>query len=80
MESNDLRIPIESTRIGELGVGSFLVLSGGILFLLTNAVGAALLKNPCGLHLLTTVVYGALLAFLVNAKRRSPWAVPDEVS
>merc|ERR1719401_785303 len=70
--------PTAPTRIGGLGVGSFLILSGGILFLLTNTVGAALLKNPCGLQLLTTAIYGALVAFLVNAKKRSPWEVPDE--
>jgi len=79
MESNDVRIPVEPTRIGEIGVGSFLVLSGGILFLLSNTVGAAFLKNPVGLQLLSTVLYGALITFLVNAKRRSPWTVPDEV-
>ena len=82
MESiNDLRIPVEPTRIGEIGVGSFLILAGGILYLLSCVVGTSFLKNPARfqLHLLSTVIYGTLILFLANAKRRSRWTIPDEV-
>jgi len=79
---NDSRLPVDPTRIGEIGVGSFLILTGGILCLFSCFLGAAFLEGPARLQvpLVATAIYGILISFLANAKRRSKWAVPDEVS
>lgn len=79
---DDVRIPVEPTRIGAMGVGSFLVLAGGILLLASWAVGAAFLRDDASrtrLRLVAAASYAALIAFLASAKRRSRWAVPEEV-
>ena len=79
---NDLRVPVEPTRIGEVGVGSFLLLAGAIVYLLCCFVGSTFLRGPVRFQLIlfATTIYGSLIIFLSNAKRRSRWAVPDEVS
>ena len=80
---DDLLIPVEPTRIGEIGIGSFLILAGGVLYVLSCVIGGMFMKHPVRFQfqLITTSMYGTLIIFLVNAKRRSGWTVPeDEVS
>ena len=79
MEGSSFRIEVEPTRIGALGVGTFLVLAGGIVYILLCIAGTAMAR-PSRLYVLITLFYGSLLIYLTNAKRRSRWATPDNVS
>jgi hypothetical protein len=78
MNENSFRIEVEPIRIGSLGVGTFLILAGGILFMLLCIAGTAM-KRSGRLYLSGTLLYGSLIIFLTNAKRQSRWAVPDNV-
>jgi hypothetical protein len=78
MNENSFQIEVEPTRIGSLGVGTFLILAGGILFVLLCIAGTAM-KRSCRLYVIITLLYGSLIIFLTNAKRQSRWAVPDNV-
>jgi hypothetical protein len=71
-------IEVEPTRIGALGVGTFLILAAGILYLLLCLAGTAM-KRSCHLYATITILYGSLILFLTNAKRRSRWVMPDNV-
>ena len=77
MEDGSL-IEVEPTRIGALGVGTFLILAGGIIYLLLCIAGTVM-KRHSQLYLVITVLYGTLILFLTNAKRRSRYAIPDNV-
>ena len=77
-DMNSPQIEVEPTRIGGLGVGTFLILGGGILSTLLCLAGTAM-KRPCRLYLVITLVYASLVLFLINAKRRSRWVVPENV-
>ncbi|KAL9186621.1 hypothetical protein ACHAXT_005859 [Thalassiosira profunda] len=75
------RIPVEPTRIMEIGIGSFLILAGGVLWALSCVFGNALIKDGtvrCKMHLLITAAYGAIILYLANAERRSRWEIPGE--
>ena len=87
------RLPVEPTRIGEMGIGSFIILAGGVLYSLSCIAGAncmdkyakrengddELISRGCKLHLISTLLYGSLIIFLTNASRRSPWVTSDDV-
>ena len=79
---DDLRIPVDPTRIGEIGIGSFLIIAGGILYTISCVIGGTFVKKPARfqLHLVSTSIYGAVIIWLTNAKRRSRWVIPEEVS
>eukprot|EP00970_Alexandrium_tamarense_P004098 scaffold693_cov200-Alexandrium_tamarense.AAC.100 len=80
MEINDgMRIEVNPTRIGELGVGTFVILAGGILYLLSCIIGATL-KKASRLYLITTLIYGSMITYLSFAKRRSRWEVNTVIS
>lgn len=79
MEGSSFRIEVEPTRIGGLGVGTFLVLAGGILYILLCIAGTAI-SRPSRLYVIISLIYGSLLMYLTNAKRRSRWATPENVS
>ncbi|KAL7522797.1 hypothetical protein ACHAWX_007487 [Stephanocyclus meneghinianus] len=78
MEGSSFRIEVEPTRIGGLGVGTFLVLAGGILYILLCIAGTAI-SRPSRLYVIISLMYGSLLMYLTNAKRRSRWATPENV-
>ena len=75
------RIPVQPTRIGELGIGSFLVLVGAASLVLC-CVGSTFMKQPARnlLQAISTVTYGALIIYLTNAERRSRWEPQNDVS
>lgn len=75
-------VEVEPTRIGALGVGTFLILSGGILYTIgcfAISVQCTNMNRPGRLYFIITFLYMTLVLFLTNAKRRSRWAVPDNV-
>jgi len=78
---DDARIPVQPTRIGELGIGSFLVLVGGASLVLC-CVGSAFMHQPSRYRCqaLTTAAYGVLIIYLTNAERRSRWEPQKDVS
>ena len=81
MDSDDTLVPVPSTRIGEIGIGSFLILAGGVLFTLSCVIGP-FIKDPqtrFNFHLASTGVYTTLILYLVNAPRRSKWVSDAEV-
>ncbi|KAL3802359.1 hypothetical protein HJC23_007184 [Cyclotella cryptica] len=78
MDDNSFRVEVEPTRIGSLGVGTFLVLAGGIVYILLCIAGTVM-KRPSRLYAMITLIYGSLLIYLTNAKRRSRWATPENV-
>lgn len=63
-----------------VGIGSFLIIVGFLLWLLTNNAAAAFLQYPYRqrFHFASTVVYAGMVIYLTNAKRRSPWEVKDD--
>ena len=77
-----VKVAVQPTRVGELGIGSFLIIAGGILYLLGCTTASAFLRDPhrFNVQLALTLLYGTLIIFLTNAKRRSPWEVPGDVS
>ena len=77
MEDGSL-IEVEPTRIGALGIGTFLILAGGIIYLMLCLAGTAM-KRSSQLYLVITVLYGSLILFLTNAKRQSRYTIPDNV-
>ena len=86
-EDNTL-VPVgPSTRVGELGIGSFLILAGGVIwFLSLFLIGDAIIPNQStrfNVKLVFTGIYTTLILFLVNAERRSKWeeqvATSDDV-
>ncbi len=76
-----LRTPVQPMRIGELGIGSFLVLVGGSSLVLC-CVGSTFMQQPARnrVQIISTVTYGALIIYLTNAERRSPWEPQNGVS
>jgi hypothetical protein len=78
MEQSTVPIEVEPSRIGALGVGTFLILAASILYLLLCIAGTAM-KRPSRLCATITILYCSLILFLTNAKRRSRWAIPDNV-
>lgn len=71
-------VEVEPTRIGALGVGTFLILSGGVLYIIACFAGTSM-NRPSNLYFTITFLYATLVLFLINAKRRSRWAIPDNV-
>lgn len=80
MDDDSLRIEVEPTRIADVGIGTFLVLAGGILCTLLCIGGAMVLKQPGKLCTVATILYGGMIIYLSNAKRRSRWVVSDDVA
>ena len=87
-EDDTLLVPVDpSTRVGELGIGSFLILVGGVIwFLSLFLIGDAIIPNQSNrfnVKLILTGIYTTLILFLVNAERRSKWeeqgATSDDV-
>ena len=77
-EDDTLLVPVgPSTRVGELGIGSFLILVGGVIwFLSLFLIGDAIIPNQStrfNVKLILTGIYTTLILFLVNAERRSKW-------
>ena len=70
-------VEVEPTRIGALGVGTFLILTCGVLYTLLCLAGS-LMARPGRMYVSITAIYGALLIFLTNAKRRSRWEIPND--
>ena len=75
---NNTLVPVgPSTRVGELGIGSFLILVGGVIwFLSLFLIGDAIIPNQStrfNVKLILTGIYTTLILFLVNAERRSKW-------
>lgn len=63
-------------RIGGLGIGTFLILVCGALYILICFAGLSH-KSPGSLYLISTCAYGLLVVSLLLAKRRDEYS--DEV-
>ena len=81
ISGDDVRIPVQPTRIGELGIGSFLVLVGGASLILC-CVASACMPQPARFRFqaIATAAYGVLIIYLTNAERRSRWEPQQDVS
>lgn len=57
-----------SRRIGGIGIGAFLMMSGGVLYVMTCCVGLTM-RRPQSLFVASTLLYGSLVVFLFCAER-----------
>lgn len=86
-EDDTLLVPVgPSSRVGELGIGSFLILVGGVIWFLSLFLIGDVIPNQStrfNVKLVVTGIYTTLILFLVNAERRSKWeeqvATSDDV-
>mmetsp|Transcript_27713 Transcript_27713/g.40819 ORF Transcript_27713/g.40819 Transcript_27713/m.40819 type:complete len:164 (+) Transcript_27713:136-627(+) len=76
VEQSKSQVEVDPIRFGELGIGTFLILLFGIMYIMVCCVGL-LIRKPATLYLISTLIYGGLITFLLNAKRQSKW-ISDE--
>lgn len=64
-------------RVGDLGIGTFLVLFFGVCYLCTCCAGL-FVRRPCLIYIISTFSYGTILLLLFRAENVSDWNIESD--
>jgi len=56
------------------GIGTFLILFGGLIYLLVVCSASCCLKRPVPLYLISSFLYGSIIIYLFQSSRQRKWA------